>query len=111
MNVSTLTVFTLSIFLTGCQLPYLFSGAVEQIKILSARQKIEKAIESVATTDEAREKLLYALKAKDFATENGLNCKKNYGTYVQLKRPYVSYLVVASKKDEIKAKKLSLIHI
>jgi len=104
MNVSTLTVLLVSLLLTGCQLPYLMSGAVEQVKILTSRQKIEKAIESVATSTETKVKLRYALKAKDFAAANGLNCKKNFGTFVKLKRPYVSYLVVASPKNEIKAK-------
>jgi predicted aminopeptidase len=104
MTVSTLTVLILSLFLAGCQLPYLMSGAVEQVKILSSRQKIEKTIESVATDEETKVKLSYALKAKDYAADNGLNCKKNFGTFVQLDRPYVSYLVVASPKDKIEAK-------
>ena len=107
MTVSTLTVFILSLLLTGCQLPYLMSGAVEQVKILSSRQKVEKAIESVATDEDTKVKLSFALKAKDFASENGLNCKKNFGTFVQLDRPFVSYLVVASPKDKIEAKKWS----
>lgn len=107
MTVSTLAILALSLLLTGCQLPYLVSGAVEQVKILSSREKIEKAIESVALTDKAKGKLKYALKAKKFAAQNGLNCKKNFGTFVQLDRPYVSYLVIASKKDEMKAKKWS----
>lgn len=107
MTVSTLTVLALSLFLTGCQLPYLMTGAVEQIKLLSSRQKIEKAIESVAMDEETKVKLAYALKAKDFAIENGLNCKNNFGTFVQLDRPYVTYLVIASPKNEIKAKKWS----
>jgi len=80
------------------------SGAVEQVKILSSRQKIEKAIESVAVDEKTKVKLSYALKAKDYAAKNGLNCKKNFGTYVQLDRPFVSYLVIASPKNEVKAK-------
>ena len=107
MNVSTLAALMLSLLLTGCQLPYLVSGAVEQVRILSSRKKITKVIESVALDDKTKGKLEYALKANDFAAKNGLNCKKNFESFVQLDRPYVSYLVIASKKDKIEAKKWS----
>ncbi len=111
MTVSTLTniwppaflAFFLA-FLPGCQLPYLVSGAFEQVRILSSRQKIEKAIESVALDPPAKDKLLFAIKAKDFASKHHLTCKDNFKTYVELGRPYVSYLVIASKKDEVRAK-------
>lgn len=105
MTVSTLAkcLFLLVyLSLTACQIPYLASGAVEQIRILSSRKKIDKVIDSVAK--EEREKLLYSQKALDFAVRKGLKCKDNFQTYVQLDRPYVSYLIVASKKNEIKAK-------
>ncbi len=108
MNVSTLTniwPLTLILLLSGCQLPYLVSGAFEQVRILNSRQKIEKAIENVAITPQTKDKLEFSIKAKDFAASRGLTCKKNFDTYVELGRPYVSYLVIASKKNEIKPKK------
>lgn len=107
MTVSTLTniwLVSLIICLSGCQLPYLVSGAFEQVRILNSRQKIGKAIENVAMAPDSRAKLEFSIVAKNFAAENGLTCKKNFETYVELGRPYVSYLVIASKKNEIKAK-------
>ncbi len=108
MIVSTLInilFLSLILFLSGCQLPYLVSGAFEQVKILSSRQKITKAFQSVALTNETKDKLRFSLKARDFALANGLTCKNNFKTYVKLNRPYVSYLVVASKKNKIDPKK------
>jgi len=74
---------------------------------LGSRQKIEKAIKSVAIDEKTKAKLTYALQAKEFATKNGLDCKNNFGSFVQLKRPYVSYLVVASPKNKIEPKRWS----
>ncbi|MGH1468052.1 MAG: aminopeptidase [Bdellovibrionales bacterium] len=108
MTVSTLTniwLLSLILLLSGCQLPYLVSGAFEQVRILNSRQKIEKTIENVAITPQTKAKLEFSIEAKEFAASNGLTCKKNFDTYVELGRPYVSYLVIASKKNEVKPKK------
>lgn len=108
MNVSTLATWpfylTLLLSLSGCQASYLLKGAVEQTKILRSRQPIGKVIENVATPEKVKEKLAYSQKAQKFAKDFGLNCKKNFQTYVQLNRPYVTYLLIASHKYEIKAK-------
>lgn len=85
-------------------MPYLVSGAYEQVRILNSRKPLKKVIESVAITPQTKDKLLFAEKAKTYASENGLNCKKNFNTYVELGRPYISHLVIASKKNEIKPK-------
>ncbi len=108
MTISTLiNIWPLSLILllSGCQLPYLVSGAFEQSRILGSRQKITKAFQNVAISNKTKDKLRFSLKAKDFALANGLTCKDNFKTYVELNRPYVSYLVIASKKNKIDPKK------
>lgn len=108
MNVSTLATFIkltpLTFLMSACQLPYLATGAYEQIKILNSRKPIKKVIKNVATPPEIKEKLEFTIQIKDFFEPRGLQCKGNFNTYVELNRPYVSYLLIASKKDEIKAK-------
>ncbi len=108
MRVSTLATFLiLALLLSGCQLPYLMSGAVEQIRILNKRTPINKAISSGKLENSEIEKLKYSQKASLFAEEIGLKCESNFKTYVKLNRPYVSYLVIASEKEQLKLKKWS----
>ena len=113
MTVSTLvkttlvktTLFMLSFpLLQACQLPYLATGAYEQAKILTSKKPIKKVINDEGVSKEVKEKLEFAIKAQDFAEEKGLKCKGNFRSFVQLDRPYVTYLLIASKKNELKAK-------
>jgi len=108
MSVSTLTKVTVlilfSLVLQACQLPYLATGAYEQVKILNSRKAVKKVITNKDVKPETKEKLEFALLAQDYASKKGLNCKGNFKSFVQLNRPYVTYLVIASKKHELKAK-------
>lgn len=108
MRVSTLATFLLfTPLLSSCQLPYLISGATEQIRILSKRTPIKKVIKSGKLKEDVTLKLEYALKASNYAEQINLNCKNNFKTFVKLDRPFVSYLVIASEKDELKLKEWS----
>jgi len=108
MRVSTLATFLLpALLLSSCQMPYLISGASEQIRILSKRTPIKKALKSGKLSTEETSKLKYAQKASEYAKLINLKCENNFKTYVKLNRPYVSYLVIASSKDELKLKKWS----
>lgn len=92
---------TLSLFLVGCQIPYLIGSAYHQGRLLAARKPLAKTLAS--DLDEGiREKLLVVDELKAFAKEHiGFTSLKNYSSYVQLDRPYVSYIVSASPKDRI----------
>jgi predicted aminopeptidase len=108
MNVSTLAKISLILalmpLLQACQLPYLATGAYEQAKILNSRRPVKKVINDDGISAEVKSKLEFSLVAQEFASKNGLNCKGNFKSYVQLNRPYVTYLLIASRKDELKAK-------
>lgn len=107
-SVSTLAVLVTIGFLScSCQAPYLIKGAYEQVRILNSRKPIQRVLDKGDLDPTVAEKLRYANQATQFARKIGLNCKKNFRTFVELDRPYVSYLVIASKKNEIKAKKWS----
>lgn len=104
MDVLKISSFVLSLtLLTGCQISYYFQSATGQIAILNKRVPIAKALEKPDLTEEERKKLLLAQEVQKFSAEAlHLNAKKNYTTYVKLDRPYVSYVVSASAKWELK---------
>ncbi|WP_413585211.1 aminopeptidase [Bdellovibrio sp. HCB274] len=89
--------------LTGCQINYLASSAYNQMKLLNARVPIEQALKDPNISTQEKSKLELAQKARAFA-ENDLHLKptENYTSYVKLDRPYVTYVVSAAYKWELK---------
>lgn len=84
---------------TGCLATYLVRSGYGQMKILSEREPIEKALEKKGLPDDQRRKLELALRVRDFA-EKKLHLKptNNYKTFVDIKRPYVTYIVTVAEK-------------
>ncbi|MFN7455301.1 MAG: aminopeptidase [Pseudobdellovibrionaceae bacterium] len=97
-------VFSFSLLLMGCQLPYYLKSAAGQFSLFSSRIPLEKALQDPKLTPEQKQKLNLAQEARQFAEkELGLESSKNYTSYVALDRPYVTYVVSASPKWELKA--------
>lgn len=69
---------------------------------MNQRVTIEEALKNPKLTEDQKKKLLLAEEAKQFA-EDFLKLKKseNYSKYVQLDRPYVTYVVSAAPKWEL----------
>jgi predicted aminopeptidase len=89
--------------LSGCQTGYLIRSAASQAQILMARVPIDEALKDPKLSAEQKRKLKLAVQAHEFAqTTLGLKKNRNYTSYVQLDRPYVSYVVSASEKNELK---------
>jgi predicted aminopeptidase len=87
------------LFTTGCQLSYYFRSAYNHFSIMNSRVAIEKAIENPSLPEEHKQKLKLAMAAHEFAINHvGLNQTKNYTTYVDLGRAYVSWVVSAAHK-------------
>ncbi len=91
------------ILLSGCQIGYYFSSAYNQMSLLNQRVPIEKALQDPALSEDQKKKLQLAAKVRAF-NENVLHLKvtKNYTTFVKLDRPYVTYVVSAAPKWELK---------
>lgn len=89
-------------FIAGCQITYLIRSGYEQTKILSKRKSIESLLKKEELDPKTKAKLQLAQAAKEFA-EKKLNLKptSNYQSYVQLDRPYVSWIVQAAKAYEL----------
>jgi predicted aminopeptidase len=88
--------------LCGCLASYLVRSGYDQMKLLSDREPIEDVLKNKDLSPEQRQKLELTLKIRDFASKRlGLKATKNYKTFVDLKRPYVTYIVTAAKKYEL----------
>lgn len=91
------------LLLSSCQIGYYFSSAKNQIVMMSSRESIEKTLESKDLKPEQRSKILISQKARLFAFEKlKLKETKNYSTYIDLGRPYVTWVVHAAEKWEMK---------
>ncbi|MCB0390314.1 MAG: aminopeptidase [Bdellovibrionales bacterium] len=91
-------------FLPGCMVGYFFKSSYHQQKLLRSRVAISEVLEDEKTPLEVKTKLQLAMNAKFFAEkELGLNKSKNYSSYVSLERPYVTWIVRASKAFELEA--------
>ncbi len=89
--------------LSGCQMSYLFSSAYNQMRLLKDRVPLEEALKDPRLTDEEKRKLRLAQEVRKFAeTDLHLITTKNYSSFVQLDRPYVTYVVSAAPKWELK---------
>lgn len=82
---------------------YLFQSAYNQVKLLNARVPMDEALKDPNLSPEEKRKLLLAQEVRQFAeTELHLVTSKNYSSYVKLERPYVTYVVSAAPKWELK---------
>lgn len=104
VNRSTIRLFFILLFSyisTGC-LSYMASSAYNQVKILNSRVPIKKTLEQEDLDPKIRKKLELTLEVKTFAEEQiGLKKTKNYLTYVDLGRPYVTYLLQVAPAFEL----------
>lgn len=89
-----------SVLLSGC---YYLESAFNHVKIMSDRQLIEKALTSdLNLTQKERDRLLLSKKLTAFIKDSlKLNMHGNYKSYVNLNRPYVSYLLTVANKNKL----------
>lgn len=93
-----------SLFLfSGCQLTYIVKSAHNQFSMMTTRQSIRHMLQSQDLDPALRKKLELSEKARLFAFED-LRLKKtqNYATYIDLNRPFVTWVASASEKWELK---------
>lgn len=94
---------TLTLLFSSCQLGYYFRSAKNQIGMMSSRVSIEEALSNEKLTSEQKRKIELSQKARVYAFEK-LQLKKtdNYNSYIDLSRPYVSWVVHAAERWEMK---------
>lgn len=76
---------------------YYMKSAMSQISILAKRQSIERALSSDSLTESEKNKIRLAQQVREFAkSQLDLDISGNFSSFVQLGRPYVTYVVSAS---------------
>lgn len=98
-----LKLLPLAFLLCGCQIGYYFNSAYNQLSMMNSKVPIEQALQDPGIKEEDKQKLKLAQKARLFAEKDlHLKTTKNYTSFVQLDRPYVTYVVSAASKWELK---------
>jgi len=89
--------------ISACQMGYILQSAQNQFSMMAQRENIEDTLKNNKLNDEQKRKLRLSQQARDFAL-NELQLKEtdNYKTFINLKRPYVSWVVHAAYKWELK---------
>lgn len=89
----------LGLLFTGCQLSYLVHVSYNHLALLNSKEPISDVLKSDRVSLEQKRKIELSQIARIYAFDQ-LKLKKtdNYSQYVDLKRPYVTYTVTASKK-------------
>lgn len=102
--VRSLSFLVVSFLCLGCQIPYIVQSGYHQSKILAQRESLQKVLSKDSVSDEIKRKIRLAQEAKVFSEKViGLKATDNYTSYVDLKRPYVSWIVQAAHEYELKA--------
>lgn len=98
-----LSLIITSQLLIACQIPYLLKNSWHQTKILKSRIPIEKILNDPSIPNSTKKKLQLVEKAKVFSENQlGLQVTDNYTSYVDLKRPYVTWVVRGAAQFELK---------
>ncbi len=92
--------------LTGCQTIRYYSQAIGgQHRILNSRQPISEITADPDSSKILRQKLMFLMAVRTFAEDElQLPVANNYLTYVDLKRPYVAWNVVAAPEFSMEPK-------
>ena len=93
------------LFLTACQVGYLWHVSMGQMDLLSKRVSIEKALEKYDFSAEEKSKLKLVSEIKTFARDTlKMDIDEDiYTSYVQLENSYVSHLLQVAPAYELKA--------
>src|SRR4051812_39538913 len=91
-----------SVFLTGCQMGYLVKSGYYQMKLLSKRQSLDRALQNPDISEETKRKIRLVQEVKKFGEEKlRLEKSKNYESFVLLDDRYVVYVITGSRKDKL----------
>ena len=102
-----LLIFGILTFCGGCSdLGYYWQAASGHLDLLSRKQDIQELIDSPNTASELKRKLKLVKSVRKFAMKQlAIPENEGYSGYVELDRPYVTMVVTAAPKLELKAQK------
>ena len=87
----------------SCQMGYIINSAHQQFSMMKTRVDIKTELKKTDLSDDTRKKLNLALVVREFSFDQ-LKLKKtdNYNTYINLNRPYVTWVVHGAYRWEMK---------
>lgn len=89
----------MTLLLSSCQLGYMMKSGYNQLSLMSDRVSVEKVLADPTVDEGTKAKLRLSQEVREFSEKDlHLASSKNYTSFVQLDRPYVSYIVSASQK-------------
>ena len=96
-------IISFSFLFSGCQIGYYIKSGHQQFSMMTTRVSITEAFQNPNLTADQKRKIDLSQKARVFAFDK-LRLKKsdNYSTFIDLKRPYVTWVVNAAEKWEMK---------
>jgi predicted aminopeptidase len=99
-------VVVLAVLLGGCEsLSFYVQAIGGHLGVIRAARPVDTWIADPATPAELRERLELAKRVRDFATrELGLPANGSYGSYADLRRPYVAWNVYAAPAFSVEAR-------
>lgn len=105
-NIRSIGLLTLLLCSTGCSTVSYYSQAVGgHLKLMRAREPIDKLLSAETTDEELRAKLQTLIDARQYAVDTlKLPNNDSYNTYVETGRRYVTWNVVAAEEFSLNAK-------
>lgn len=101
-----LVVLALSLASLTCSPLYVVRAGIEEAKILSRREPIDRLVESPSIEEEERRKLALVQQARTFAAEMlDLDVGESYTTYSWIERDTLALVLSAARKDRFEAKR------
>ena len=104
--IRALLITVLTLVLWGCQSVYYYGQAIDgQLRILMDREPIAKILDDPDAPEKLKARLSLILEIREFASSQlYLPVKQNYLSYVDLKRPYVVWNVIAAPEFSLAPK-------
>lgn len=90
---------------SGCSPVYVARAGWAEMKILAARQPLDRVIQDSATDEDTRHKLLLARQARDFVVHSlELDAGKSYTTFTRLESDTLALILSAAYPDRLQSK-------
>ena len=91
--------FAVFILLAGCSPAYVLKTGVRHMRMLAAKRPIERLLRDPRAPEGLKSELRLSQEARRFGLEDmGLGPTRNYTSYVEVPRPYVTLAVTACRK-------------
>lgn len=98
-----LSLLIFSLLLSGCQLPYYLKSGYHQALLIKNQESVSEVLSKNSLGHEQKRKIQLISQVKLFSEQElGLKNSKNYTSFVELDRPFVTYIVQVAYPNQLK---------